>query len=122
MRRALAATGVLLALITCAAPAAMAGPRAPGFASYTPVISGTPTVGQVLSIAPVPGAAIQWTRNGTSISGATSTTYTLVSADGGATVNVSITLAGVTVSSGGAQIGKFFFPTGQDLILAAATL
>jgi hypothetical protein len=61
-------------------------------------ISGTATRDQVLSvtstIADVDGLgtfAYQWNRSGTPISGATSSTYTLVSADVGNTITVTIT-------------------------------
>ena len=61
-------------------------------------ISGTAAVGSVLTasnnIADVDGLGIfayQWNRSGTDISGATGTTYTLVSADVGNTITVTIT-------------------------------
>lgn len=60
-----------------------------------PLISGTATVGSVLTLTPTVWAAtpdlrmIQWKRAGTPISGATSTTYTLVSADAGQAITVS---------------------------------
>jgi hypothetical protein len=61
-------------------------------------ISGTATVGSVLTatnnIADVDGLgtfAYQWKRSGTAISGATSSTYTLVSADASNTITVTIT-------------------------------
>ncbi|ROQ64961.1 hypothetical protein EDF36_0463 [Rathayibacter sp. PhB152] len=63
----------------------------------TPTITGTATVGQKLTA--VPGTwtpspvtlAYQWQRNGTAISGATATTYTLVAADAGAAISVAVT-------------------------------
>ncbi|QHC64307.1 hypothetical protein GSU69_17570 [Rathayibacter festucae] len=63
----------------------------------TPTITGTATVGQKLTA--VPGTwtpspvtlAYQWQRNGTAISGATSSTYTLVAADAGAAITVAVT-------------------------------
>jgi hypothetical protein len=63
----------------------------------TPTITGTATVGQKLTA--VPGTwtpspvtlAYQWQRNGTAISGATATTYTLVAADAGAAITVAVT-------------------------------
>lgn len=58
-----------------------------------PTITGTPTVGQTLTAtaAPVNGTAPitrtwQWTRNGVNISGATSATYQLVTADLGQSI------------------------------------
>ena len=63
-----------------------------------PAITGTPTVGQVLTASngtwtgtPTPTYTRQWLRNGTVISGATGTTYTLVEADEGATIRVRVT-------------------------------
>lgn len=58
------------------------------FNTITPVISGTATVGSILTsttgtwegTAPIT-YTYQWLRNGVNISGATSSTYTLVSAD-----------------------------------------
>ncbi|NQX12282.1 hypothetical protein HQQ80_11645 [Microbacteriaceae bacterium VKM Ac-2855] len=63
----------------------------------TPTITGTPTVGQKLTA--VPGSwtpapvtlGYQWKRNGTAISGATAATYTLVAADAGTAISVSVT-------------------------------
>ena len=62
-----------------------------------PVISGTPTVGQTLSTtngtwtnSPT-GYAYQWKRGGVSISGATDSTYALVSRDIGANITCVIT-------------------------------
>ena len=69
---------------------------APAIASAT--ITGTATVGQVLTAgatgvtgAPAPSASYQWNRAGTPISGATSSTYTLVSADYGTVISVTVT-------------------------------
>ena len=94
MRRAL-----VLALALLATPA-LAGPRPAGFGGggvSTPVISGTPTVGQTLSVPSYAGATYQWLRGGSVISGATSNTYTTVSGDAGNTISVRITLNGVSV-------------------------
>ena len=68
--------------------------------SVLPVISGTTTVGQTLTTTAgtwsgSPTYTYQWLRNGSSISGATASTYVLVSAD--ATTNVSVT---VTATNG----------------------
>ena len=62
-----------------------------------PVISGLATVGSVLTC--VPGTwtysptayAFQWKRSGTNIGGATGNTYTLVSADAGASITCAVT-------------------------------
>jgi len=63
--------------------------------SGVPTISGTAEVGQLLTASaasvtgnPSPSRTWQWLRDGSSISGATSSTYTLVSADGGTDVSV----------------------------------
>ena len=68
------------------------------FTNHTkPEISGTARVGQVLSASqgtwtPVPTSArYQWTRDGSAISGATSSTYQLTSADLGALIRVQVT-------------------------------
>lgn len=72
-------------------------------------ISGTGTVGQTLTVSvgsasgtPAPTSMVQWLRGGTSISGATGTSYTTVSADGGTTLTARVTwtnTAGSAVSS-----------------------
>ena len=63
-----------------------------------PVISGTATVRQILTTTtgtwtgvPAPTYSYQWQRAGVNISGATSNTYTLVSADVGSTIRCVIT-------------------------------
>ena len=85
----------------------------------TPNIDGTPTVGEALTVQPglwmydaegvAPVLTVQWLRDGAAISGATNTTYTLVSADAGTTITVretvtqtnpaSATSAGVSIAS-----------------------
>jgi hypothetical protein len=73
----------------------------PEFAPTPPVITGAPTIagttteGQVLTATPAsvagnptPTRSWQWERGGVAISGATSITYTLVTADVGATITV----------------------------------
>lgn len=61
-----------------------------GSSGLSVTVTGTPAVGNTLTASVTAGytASFQWTRNGVDISGATSSTYTLVSADGGATVSV----------------------------------
>jgi len=69
-----------------------------------PSVSGTATVGQTLSIStgtwtgnPISFTyTYQWQRNGTNIGGATSSTYTLVSADAGATIRCVVTATNTT--------------------------
>jgi len=65
--------------------------------SVAPVVSGTPTVGQILtttngtwSNSPT-GYAYQWKRDATNISGATANSYTLVTADVGAMMSCVVT-------------------------------
>ena len=61
-----------------------------------PVISGTVSVGSVLMAStgtwsPSAAFSYQWTRNGLTIPGATSATYTLVAADAGQPIRVAVT-------------------------------
>ncbi|MFT4214405.1 MAG: hypothetical protein QM622_06470 [Microbacterium sp.] len=72
-----------------------------------PKVSGTAKVGKKLtavtgSWSPKPGFAYQWLRNGKAISGATSSTYTLKSADAGKKISVKI----VAKKSGYASVTK----------------
>jgi hypothetical protein len=70
-----------------------------------PVASGTAIVGNVLTCtqgtwANTPTAyAYQWRRGGTAIGGATASTYTLVSADGGAAIACAVTASNVSGAS-----------------------
>jgi len=66
--------------------------------TVAPVVSGTATVGQTLTTtngtwlgAPAPTFTYQWQRGVSNISGATSSTYVLVSADAGNTVRCVVT-------------------------------
>lgn len=75
--------------------------------TVAPVASGTATVGSTLSCtagtwtgSPTPTYAYQWLRNGTNISGATSSTYVTVTADGGTSVSCTVT---ATNTAGGAS-------------------
>jgi hypothetical protein len=62
-----------------------------------PLISGTPAIGEILSVSPgtwnvTPDSYTwQWNRSGTPISGATSRTYTLVTADGNQPISCTVT-------------------------------
>lgn len=74
-----------------------------------PVVSGTYVVGQTLSTTngtwtgiPTPTYSYQWYRGATLISGATSSTYTLASADAGNTSNIKCTVT-ATNSAGSAS-------------------
>lgn len=71
--------------------------------SVAPAITGTGTVGQVLTCSQGTWSgtatityAYQWKRDGISISGATASTYTLVSADNGTTTSCTVTATNVT--------------------------
>ncbi len=92
-----------------------------------------PTVGQTLTLTTnaAPGAAYQWRRGGTPISGATSATYTTVSADAGQVLTCQVvsgvqdvTSAGVTVG-GAAELSAGFVPgsyvSNQDAFLQPKT-
>jgi hypothetical protein len=65
--------------------------------SVAPAITGTPTTGQAVTCSQgtwtgsPTGYAYQWKRNGSSISGATSSVYTLQVADEGTAVNCTVT-------------------------------
>jgi hypothetical protein len=83
--------------------------------TVAPVLSGTPDVGQVLSCttgswtgSPTITYAYQWRRNGSNISGATGSTYTLVNADGGASITCRVTATNgsgsASATSGGVTI------------------
>ena len=66
-------------------------------AAPVPTVSGTATVGSKLTAAPgtwLPSGvklSYQWLRDGVAISGATGSSYTLVAADAGASITVSVT-------------------------------
>jgi hypothetical protein len=91
--------------------------------SGVPTISGTAEVGQTLTASaagvtgyPVPSRTWQWLRDGSNISGATSSTYTLVSADGGTDVSVRQTETNalgfdLAVSSVVSVVGMVFSPS-----------
>jgi lysophospholipase L1-like esterase len=73
-----------------------------------PVITGTATEGQVLTASTGTWSATpdsytyQWRRGGSAISGATSSTYTLVTADVGSSITVTVTAAKAGYTSGSA--------------------
>jgi hypothetical protein len=77
-----------------------------------PVISGTTTVGSSLSTtngswtgSPTPSYAYQWKRGGTNISGATSSTYLLVTADLAAMITVTVTATNASGSASATSAG-----------------
>ena len=98
------------AAATSTATSAVAPSSVPAVPSNTsvPTISGTTTVGQVLTGSPgswtgSPSSyAYQWNRSGSPISGATSSNYTLVSGDLGATITLSVIATNGTGSSSAA--------------------
>lgn len=75
--------------------------------TVAPSISGATPVGSVLTCAvgtwtsdkPITATAYQWRRNGAAISGATSSTYTTVTADNGTAVTCSVTRTSVAGSA-----------------------
>lgn len=71
-------------------------------APFTVTVTGTPRVGETLTVADfLTYDAVQWTRNGTSISGATGETYTLTAADDETTIRAEGTIGAETVASAG---------------------
>jgi len=97
--------------------------------TVAPVVSGSATTGSTLTTtdgtwegAPAPTFSYQWQRDGSNISGATSSTYVLVNADAGSTVRCVVTAtnplgsvsansnstATVTIALGQAYEGGFF--------------
>jgi hypothetical protein len=84
-----------------------AGPGPPPWPenSVPPVISGAGTVGSVLSCttgawtnSPT-GYAYRWQRNGVNIAGATSSTYTVASADAGTSITCDVTASNASGST-----------------------
>jgi hypothetical protein len=72
--------------------------------SVLPVITGTTTVGQTLSCSTgtwtkSPTFSYQWRRNGVTISGATASTYLLVTADGGTLISCTVKATNAGVSA-----------------------
>ncbi len=98
----------------------------------TPTVSGTPTLGNVLTLSPGTWSgfvlAYQWLRNGTAISRATALTYTLVAADVGTTISARVTATRigyqtyVVTSAGVPVIGATFTSTTNPVITGSATL
>lgn len=98
--------------------------------TVAPVVSGTAVVGQSLTTTdgtwtgtPSPTFSYQWYRGATPISGATSTTYTLVQADAGNTSNIKCVVT-ATNSAGSASadsntIATIFDATAWSFIQAA---
>lgn len=92
--------------------------------SVAPVASGTGTIGQTLSVTTGTWSnfptsyAYQWKRDGSNIASATSSTYLLVSADGGTTVTCAVTAtnqggAGSAATSNGIAVAAAASGGGQ---------
>ena len=80
--------------------------------TVAPAITGTTTVGSTLTAAdgtwtgsPTPTYTRQWNRNGTAISGATASTYLLVTADLAATITVTVTATNTSGSVNATSAG-----------------
>lgn len=78
-----------------------------------PTITGTATVGQTLTSAtgtwtgaPAPYFTRQWKRNGVAIDGATASAYTLVAADLGKTITLTVTGTNPAGSASATSAGK----------------
>jgi hypothetical protein len=71
------------------------------------IVQTAPTVGQTLTLSTnaAPGASYQWRRGGTPISGATSATYTTVSADAGQVLTCRVVSGVQDVTSAGVTVG-----------------
>jgi hypothetical protein len=102
--------------------------------TVAPVVSGTATVGQTLSTtngtwtgAPAPTFTYQWQRVTTNISGATSSTYVLVDADGGSTIRCvvkatnAVAPSGVTANSNSTAAVAAIVPGAPTIGTATAT-
>ncbi len=77
-----------------------------------PVVSGSTTIGSLLSTTdgtwtgtPAPTFTYQWKRNGVAIGGATANTYTLVIADNGTTITVTVTATNVAGNASATSAG-----------------
>jgi hypothetical protein len=85
-----------------------------------PAISGTPAAGRVLSCSPGSWAnqpiafAYQWSRNGTPLAGATSSTYTVASLDEGSMLTCTVTASNASgsasMTSAGVRVPVPFVP------------
>jgi hypothetical protein len=112
-------TGSLGGYSSVSKTSAQVSVAAGSLASAVPTISGTAKVGSTLTAKPGSWGpsgvklAYQWLRDGSAISGATSSTYKLVAADAGKKISVKVTgtLAGYTTAS----------KTSAQVTVAAAT-
>lgn len=106
---------------------------APPTNTVAPVVSGTPSVGQTLAStngvwtnSPT-GYTYQWKRNGSNISGATNSTYLLVTADVGATITITVVATNAdgsasATSNGVGPIAALPAKTYADFVAHIATL
>ncbi|GGK93758.1 multifunctional nuclease/2',3'-cyclic-nucleotide 2'-phosphodiesterase/5'-nucleotidase/3'-nucleotidase [Salinibacterium xinjiangense] len=85
-----------------------------------PVISGKPKIGRTLTATggtwsvESPTLAFQWNRNGTAISSATAASYTLVAADAGAKITVTVTASKAGSLDGAATSAEVSVPKGKS--------
>jgi len=104
--------------VTSASTPAIALPSLTGTVSIT----GTTRVGQTLtantaSLGGSGAISYQWKKNGSTISGATSSTYVLQFADAGSTMSVTVTRAGTTGSITSLSTTVIMLPTITETIL-----
>jgi len=116
--------GTPMPVVTAAAGAVVsAGPAIPVYVvsgvigdvlpvnTALPVITGATTIGSLLSsttgtwTGPPTGYAYQWKRGGVAIGGATASTYTLVNADNGTTITVTVTASNAIGSTAATSAG-----------------
>ncbi len=107
---------VTYTVLSVARPASAVAPAG----AVAPAITGTPTAGHVLSCSPgswtsQPTAfAYQWNRDGTPLVGATSSTYTVASLDGGTTLTCTVIASNVagsgSMTSGGVSVPVPYVP------------
>jgi hypothetical protein len=97
--------------------------------TVAPVISGTPTVGQTLSSTtgtwtgnPSPTYTYQWKRGASNISGATSSTYTLVQADATFAITCVVTATNVVGSANATSNSVTVFDADAQAFITAATI
>jgi hypothetical protein len=122
---------------SAATSAIAAAPAAPSN-TVAPAITGTPTEGQVLTVsngtwtASPTGYAYQWKRDGTNISGATASTYTLVTADVSHAITCTVTAtngagstaatSAATATIAAATAGTRYIPATQVVDIGRLTM
>jgi hypothetical protein len=97
--------------------------------TVSPVISGTPTVGQTLSSTtgtwtgnPTPTYTYQWKRNGSNIASATSSTYTLVQDDATFAITCAVTGTNVAGAAEATSNSLTIFDADAQAYITAATI